>query len=211
MEPREKKVAEHSASRAHISKTEIRSRFSRLREAKPPSVLKALSSRIATGICGSRIFRDSSNIALYFPVRGEADVTAILPEIAKCGKRAFLPRVCGDRLRFFEVTSAAGLLPGAFSIPEPPEDPEREIEVCELDLMVVPGVCFDVFGSRVGYGKGLYDRAACDLSPEKLCGAMYLFQFVDFELPHEPHDRRVGFMATERGVLRMKKQRSEKK
>lgn len=43
-----------------------------------------------------------------------------------------------------------------WGIPEP-EDTE-EIKVNLIDMVLVPLLCFDVRGYRVGYGKGFYDR-----------------------------------------------------
>lgn len=41
-------------------------------------------------------------------------------------------------------------------IPEPPEG--EMIDVATIDLVIVPLVCVDKSGHRVGYGKGFYDR-----------------------------------------------------
>lgn len=173
-----------------------------MRAAHSPSALAELGLRVAANLCSSDLFLNSSKIALYAPHRGEVDVLSAFDALKKSGKRAFFPRVCGEGLKFFEVLRADELSPGSFSIPEPPADPSREAAVPELDLMVVPGLCFDRFGSRVGSGKGFYDRAAANTEPSKVCAVAYGFQFVDFELPREPHDRRAGFVITERGVFR---------
>ncbi|WP_462137582.1 5-formyltetrahydrofolate cyclo-ligase [Candidatus Mycalebacterium sp.] len=206
MEQRDSERAEKFRS-ARLSKTEIRSRFERLRAEKSASELAELSSAISSEIFRSDIFRSARAVALYSAVRGEVDVSSILPVMRESGKKVFFPRVCGQDLRFFEVSDAAGeLSAGSFSIPEPPEDPAREAAPSDIDLIVVPGLCFDRSGSRIGYGKGFYDRATRGLNPEKVCAAAYSFQFVDFEIPSESHDARVGFVITERGISRVRKE-----
>lgn len=204
MEPRGGEETEKFCG-AQLSKTEIRNRFELLRAEKPPSELAELSSAISSELLRSGLFRSASTVALYSAVRGEADLSPILPAMRGNGKKVFFPRVCGRNLRFFEVSDAGELSAGSFSIPEPPEDPAREVAPSDIDLIVVPGLCFDRSGSRIGYGGGFYDRAARGLNPEKLCAAAYSFQFVDFEIPSEPHDARVGFVITERGVFRVRK------
>lgn len=188
-------------SRGRHSKAALRRRFRELRAAKPPSVLAELGARVAANVLRSRMFLDAEKIALYSPVGGEVDTSELLSEITRRGKRAFFPRVCGNGLRFFEARGDE-LSAGSFGIAEPPAEPEREAAVSGLDLVVVPGVCFDRFGSRIGYGKGFYDRAIRGLDRGGVCAVAYSFQFVDFEIPAEPRDERVGFVITERGVFR---------
>jgi 5-formyltetrahydrofolate cyclo-ligase len=43
-----------------------------------------------------------------------------------------------------------------YGIPEP--ESGIEIDDCEIDMAIIPLMCFDYSGNRVGYGKGYYDR-----------------------------------------------------
>lgn len=52
--------------------------------------------------------------------------------------------------------SATGLIENRWQIPEP--EGNYEIEPEEIDLVLVPLLCVDERGHRVGYGKGFYDR-----------------------------------------------------
>lgn len=188
-----------TAPPARPDKKTIRACHRRIRDGKDASVLKSLSKRVAQNLLGWEVCRNSSTVALYAPLGSEVDLLGMLPALE--GKKVFFPKVCGDGLRFFQVSSANDLSPGAFSIPEPPADGEREARPAGLDLIVVPGICFDRSGSRIGSGGGFYDRALSDLPPERVCAAAYSFQLVDFEVPAERHDRRAGFIATEEGVF----------
>jgi 5-formyltetrahydrofolate cyclo-ligase len=72
------------------------------------------------------------------------------------------------------------------------------------DLIVVPGIAFDVMGRRIGYGKGYYDRALHDLEGEgKLVGFCYDFQLVD-EIIGEPHDVTMDMIITDKRVVRLR-------
>lgn len=58
-----------------------------------------------------------------------------------------------ENLRFEPDTE---LTKNAWHINEPTHDEFIESEL--IDMVLVPGLCFDLGGHRVGYGKGFYDR-----------------------------------------------------
>ena len=44
--------------------------------------------------------------------------------------------------------------------------PEREVQPEQLNVIIIPLLCFDKQGNRVGYGKGFYDRFLQKCSPK---------------------------------------------
>ena len=58
-----------------------------------------------------------------------------------------------ENLKFTETTK---LFKNTWEIDEPTENELVETE--KIDIVLVPLLCFDVQGFRVGYGKGFYDR-----------------------------------------------------
>lgn len=50
----------------------------------------------------------------------------------------------------------ATMIPGRWNIPEPERG--EVIDPVQLELVLVPLLAFDMFGQRIGYGKGYYDR-----------------------------------------------------
>jgi 5-formyltetrahydrofolate cyclo-ligase len=75
------------------------------------------------------------------------------------------------------------------------------VEKCNIDLIFVPGIAFDIFGHRIGYGKGYYDRWLENISLEKIVGLAYDFQIKD-RLPIEKQDLPVGIIVTEKRIVR---------
>jgi 5-formyltetrahydrofolate cyclo-ligase len=63
-----------------------------------------------------------------------------------------------------------------------------------LDLILVPGVAFDLSGRRVGRGKGYYDRLLTSLRGLS-CGVAFDEQIVD-AIPTTRHDRTVDCILT---------------
>lgn len=95
----------------------------------------------------------------------EVDTSAMMRDALAAQKRLFLPRVLSKSRRemaMLEVRSITELDAfdrGAYGIPEPPmeNDRPRAPHDIRLDLIVVPGVAFDMRGGRCGHGMGYYD------------------------------------------------------
>jgi 5-formyltetrahydrofolate cyclo-ligase len=88
---------------------------------------------------------------------------------------------------------------GKFGVSEPLAECEP-IPLDRFDLVLVPGVAFDVGGNRLGRGRGFYDRILAAASGVK-CGVAYDFQLLD-KIPAEAHDARVNFIFTPRRCVR---------
>ena len=73
------------------------------------------------------------------------------------------------------------------------------IEKKDVDLVLVPALCYDRQGYRLGFGGGYYDRWLADCPARKigLCREAMLQNRV----PVEEHDIRVDLLVTETGCL----------
>lgn len=102
-------------------------------------------------------YRNSRNIAAFYPLKGEANIMPILEELALEG-RLLLPRCEGEGImNFYKVNSLRkDLAKGHFGIMEPREGLEKFEG--EIPIFLVPGTKFNWDGCRVGHGKGYYDR-----------------------------------------------------
>jgi 5-formyltetrahydrofolate cyclo-ligase len=137
-------------------------------------------------------------VGLYSPVRNEVFTEEIFTEARRCGKTVTYPRVRGTLLDFVEVRERQELEPGAYGILEP--GGVRVVPLAALELIVVPGVAFDLAGHRLGYGKGFYDRFLHERKGH-LVGLCFDFQLVE-KLPAEVHDVRMNMVVTEERTLR---------
>ncbi len=108
-------------------------------------------------------------------------------------KRIFLPKVVGKELEIFEIKSLADVKLGFCRIPEPIT--ERPVELADIELVIVPGVCFDKKGFRIGYGGGYYDRLLLKLTSQKI-GLAFDFQIID-KIPNTSRDMRVDMVVSD--------------
>jgi 5-formyltetrahydrofolate cyclo-ligase len=168
--------------------------------------LSAAESRSASHLVqrkftASEEFTGARVLALYAAVHNEVDTTEVMREALASGKVLLYPAVCGGGLVFRRISDPAELRQGAFGIMEPDTTCEA-LAPQEIDIIVVPGVAFDVSGKRIGYGKGYYDRVLHSLEGEgKLMGFCYDFQLLD-EIVGEPHDVKMDLIITEKRVVR---------
>lgn len=102
-------------------------------------------------------YQAATRLALFSAIRNEPGLDEVFEDSIGRGARAAYPRVQGQGLRFAYVTTLDDLIPGAFGVREPRGG--EAVAVAELDLVLTPGLVFDVTGGRLGYGKGFYDRA----------------------------------------------------
>lgn len=147
-------------------------------------------------------FQRAAVLAVYAPIHNEVETEVVANEVLSAGKRLLYPAVQGDEMQFRRVADLSELVPGRFGIPEPAGEP---LNPGAADLIVVPGVAFDFFGRRIGYGKGFYDRALHPLEGRgKLVGFCYDFQLFEV-IVGEPHDVAMDVIVTELRVVRVNK------
>lgn len=183
-------------------KREIRRRVLRARDTLSEAERADKSRIIFTRVVQSWEFQQAAVVLLYADFRSEVQTDRLLRAALAQDKRLVLPRVNRPRHEldlYFVTDPERELVPGAWGIPEP--EPER----CEpapraaLDCIIAPGVAFDPWGGRMGYGGGFYDRLLDSLSPQQaqVClGLAFELQIV-YEVPRGFFDARVGAIATE--------------
>lgn len=168
------------------TKRELRALMSARKKEYDMDVKKEKSAEIFRQLQATDQFRNAQNILCYWSLSDEVHTHLFVPEIARAGKRVFLPVVAGDDLLIREFTASESLVEGgSFAIPEPDVN-AAEVSIREIDLVIVPGVAFDRRGARMGRGKGFYDRLLTGAEVAKI-GVCFDFQLVE-EVPTDDHD-----------------------
>ena len=183
-----------------MPKRSLRQRMLAQRRAFPLPEQARASLEIQRVLASRPEFAAARVLALYSPIHGEVDTTWLMHLATATGKTVLLPAMTAAGLVFRELPRDYELVPGAFGVMEPAADcPERQ--PAEADLLVVPGVAFDLAGRRLGYGKGCYDRALHRLeNTGKLVAIAYDFQVLD-EIAGESHDVQMDLIITEMRIV----------
>ena len=157
-----------------------------------PACDRAISSAHACALLRVQAqWRAAQSILFFAPLPEELDVWPLMIEALAAGKRAALPRFMPAAQGYVAcqiLDPVADLELGQFGIREPRCRCAR-FESKQLDLILVPGLAFDLQGGRLGRGKGYYDKLLEALRGST-CSVAFDQQVLD-EIPMAPHDMRL--------------------
>ena len=142
------------------------------------------------------IWKNAKAILFYAPLPEELDIWRLVEDSLAAGKTVALPRFIPGQQAYAACQIKEiekDLATGKFGMREPREHCGK-IPLNRLDLILVPGVAFDLDGRRLGRGKGYYDRLLAELSGPA-CGVAFDQQMVE-RVPSEPHDMRLSCILT---------------
>ena len=185
-----------------MTKSEIRGVILRKRGLIGAAGRAEKDSAIRDRLLATDAFRTAKAVVLYASFKSEAGTHELIAGRLKEGVKVILPRVEGEDLGLYEITDMdRDLRPGAMGIPEPSGD-VRRADVNEADIIIVPGVAFDLQGGRLGYGKGYYDRLLARRRTNiPLAALAYEEQIWEEPLPLSSHDINMDCIVTEKRTV----------
>ncbi|WP_454189956.1 5-formyltetrahydrofolate cyclo-ligase [Paenibacillus sp. Marseille-Q7038] len=207
-------------------KKQLRRRMLAVREALPPDQRSEASRQICEyatqemDLLRSKLKQKNLTLFLYMTFRSEADTFMLLKKALAQRDKVLVPKVKedSDLMELREIKRMTDVEPGRWDIPEPADHTlvypvERWPEI---DLVIVPGLAYDLCGGRIGYGGGYYDRFAekmyMEVNKKQIEGQnvtlpLYAGLVLPGQLlppndiPMEPQDFRLNLLFTEKGVL----------
>ena len=144
-------------------------------------------------------YDDYNTYFIYLDFKNEVKTNEIINFLLNNGKRVLVPLTNPNdiSMKAVEIKSFDDLSVGNFGVLEP-KDIDNDIVP---DVVIVPGVAFDINGNRIGFGKGYYDNYFNSLvsNPVKIALA-YDFQVLD-SIPSEKHDVKMNYIVTEKKII----------
>jgi len=180
----------------NVEKHELRQRFCALRDSQSPEDIAAASQALCQRLAGWPLLRQARTVLAYIAFRNELDLRPLfarLPEI-----QWLAPRVVGREM-VLHPYDPDRLAPHRFGMLEP-EASLPQVGPEEVDIVLVPGVAFDRYGARLGYGGGFYDRFLPGTSALRV--GIALESAVAEALPCAEHDQRMDWIATPERLIR---------
>ncbi|WP_155591556.1 5-formyltetrahydrofolate cyclo-ligase [Lysinibacillus cavernae] len=140
---------------------------------------------------------EANIIGMTISNKPEIDTILLIEELWKCGKKVAVPK-CHPKTRemsFYAIESFAQLETVYMHLREPIPEKCEFVDASEMDVILVPGVVFDPYGYRIGYGGGYYDRYVLNYKKGKLMSLLFDEQIID-RVPTEEHDCPVDIIVT---------------
>lgn len=148
---------------------------------------------------GRKAFKEADTIMMYIATFKEPQTMPIIKKLLEEGKRVVVPvsMTATNTIIPTYLENISELKKGAYGILEPTII--RPVALDDIDVIVVPGIAFDMHRNRLGFGKGYYDRLLEDCRAKKIA-LCYDFQIVA-DLPVNDNDIPMDLILTEKGEV----------
>ena len=167
--------------------------------------VKENSEKIISVLKDLEAFKKSSNIMIYLSFNNEVDTYKLMEYCLQRGKKVIVPFCIKKERKMIPsevIDPNKELRLNSFGYKEPYKERIREVDTQEIDLVIVPGVVFDIDGNRIGFGAGYYDRFLNRLKSSTMTIAVcYDYQIVD-RVPVDRLDIPVKCIITEKRIIR---------
>ena len=147
-----------------MTKNELRLKYKKLRSQTSDADSEKWSLEIANNVLKMDIWKHSY-YHVYLPIitHNEVITEFLLHVLSGKDKEIVISKSNFSNLKMthFLLTDNTKIGLNSYGIPEPING--LEIPVSKIEVVFVPLLAYDIYGNRVGYGKGFYDQflAAC--------------------------------------------------
>lgn len=181
-------------------KRELRAYYKKLRAECPQNIKQDLDKELTQKFLLLDEYKNCDTLFAFVSMPIECDTSKIIDNALLDNKRVALPK-CKNKsgiMDFYFINSKDDLKKGMYSIFEPDSDKCKLVTDFSHGLCLVPGLCFDFQGYRLGFGKGYYDRFLNDFGGTSV-GICYS-RYVEKSLPHGIFDKYTDILVTEKFV-----------
>ncbi len=179
-----------------MEKANIRETVNLARKGLSKEIITDKSRKIIKTLTELKEYINAGTVMSYISLDIEVDTRDFIKnELLR--KIFVVPFVLGENIQVSKLNDFNNLIEGGFGVLEPTK---KERYDGKIDLVIVPGVAFDLNGGRVGFGRGYYDRFLDKFNGLKVALA-FEEQIVD-SVPVEKHDQAVDMIITEKRIIR---------
>jgi len=188
-----------------MNKNEIRKLLKNKRLNLSKEEVLAKSKQIKNRLFKIDYYKKAKNILFYVSYDGEVFTHDAIKE-SFIDKKVVVPISNKEdySLILSKLNSFEDLVEGPYGILEPKKEKIKEISFDEIDLIIIPGIVFDLKGNRIGHGKGFYDRLLKN-TKVSIIALAFEFQIIG-KIPVDKNDKPVDIIITEKRIIYCKDQ-----
>ncbi|MEA2085020.1 MAG: 5-formyltetrahydrofolate cyclo-ligase [Thermodesulfobacteriota bacterium] len=186
-----------------MKRNDLRKKILARRDSLLPDERAQKSSSVIEHLWRIDDFSSTRTLFIYVNFRNEVETLSLISQCLDKGMRVTVPLTLPDEsglIPYRIMDPDQDLRPGYYSIPEPDHQRLSTVEPNEIDTVILPGSVFDRRGGRLGYGGGYYDRFLKNKAPQAVRIAIAFQLQVVPEVPLLPHDQRLHYLVTEKGI-----------
>ena len=188
------------------SKALVRKAISKKRASMETATRDKKSLTIAQRLFELDEFKKSKRILCFLSLPHEVQTDIMIRESFRLNKEVFVPlgKNKQEALRVARIPSLdTEFIFGRYGVREPVPKVQDLVSALCVDFVITPGLAFDIYGNRIGYGSGYYDRLFRELprSVTKV-GVGYGFQIIG-SVPHSELDEQLHCVITENNTLKV--------
>jgi len=149
-------------------------------------------------------YKEAGIIFVYSAMAKEIPTQGIIHTAMNDGKKVALPKIrtgvkAGAKMDFVFISKDTEYKNGVYGILEPVSNEFIDVkDINDRVEMLIPGLCFDIKGRRIGYGGGYYDRYLTKCPKDKFHITALACEYQIFEsLPFNGDDKTVNLIVTE--------------
>lgn len=159
------------------------------------------SLRITDKLLELDIVKNAEDINIYLSFQNEVDTSLLIKKLIERNKKLSAPVLCGETLKAVCMDAETEFALNKYEIKEPIGKGQNK-----FDLIIVPLVAFDRTLTRLGRGKGYYDRFLNETNAFKL-GIAFSVQEAE-KIPCLKYDVKLDAVLTENAFFSSSNKRS---
>jgi 5-formyltetrahydrofolate cyclo-ligase len=160
--------------------------------------LEPIQRHICAYISNNLAFQQAKHVLTYLAFDSELDLSQLQQDQSKT---FYVTRTWGKRRGLsIHRLEPEQLETHPFGYRQPPAN-AAVIAPAVIDIALVPGLCFDRQGTRLGYGLGFYDRLLPELRPDVQRIGITAEALLVPKLPRESFDIPMTQLVTEAGLI----------
>ena len=160
-------------------------------------------SLVAQNLLSLDEIKKADTVLCYISLGDEICTDEIVRVLLDSGKSVGAP-YCVDNngnMDFYYITDFDDLRIQSFGVREPVIEKCKKVTSFDNTIIILPGLCFDSNGNRLGYGKGYYDRflQIHSLISVGLCYNSLIVK----KVPTDMYDKKADIIVTENDIIRI--------
>ncbi len=158
-------------------------------------IFKAFKQEFAPGL------KKNHKIMVYMSAQSEVKTRGIITYLLRKNHKLYVPAVMDGKIVPVRLLKDSKIRKGPYKIPEPVKKQKLNTP-SSLNMIIVPGIGFDLRGNRLGFGGGFFDAFLKKTGKKPLKIALSFSKQIRKKIPAARNDIKMDYIITEREILK---------